>query len=149
VHGNIALASAESYSMTQKNASPIHGNTRLALGSEIFELVMGSPAPAFIDGLTSSEPDYARLILEWEFVDVYNRPGLDLRTRELVVIAGCAALGATGIPAVRKHISEVLRAGATRQDISEVLIQLGFPAGLLGAPTAAGKAFEGTRVSNG
>jgi 4-carboxymuconolactone decarboxylase len=149
VHGNIALESAENYSMTQKNASPIDGNTRLALGSEIFELVMGSPAPAFINGLTSSEPDYARLILEWEFVDVYNRPGLDLRTPEFVVIAACGALRATGIPAICKRISAALRAGATRQEISEVLIQLGFPAGLLGAPTAAGKVFEATQVSNG
>ena len=131
--------------MVPENTTAIRPVDRLALGSQTFETVMGIPAQGFVDGLAASEPDFARLILEWEFGDGYNRKGLDLRTRELVIIGACTALGATGVPAVRMHIGAALRAGATRQEITEVLIQVGFAAGLpaaLGAMTAAGEVFR-------
>jgi 4-carboxymuconolactone decarboxylase len=74
-----------------------------------------------------------KYILEWEFGDLYGRPNLDLRTRELVIIASCATLGTAGLGAVKMHIGAALRAGASRAEIVEVLMQLGFSAGL---PTA-------------
>jgi 4-carboxymuconolactone decarboxylase len=137
--------------MAAENATGHGPIDRLALGSRTFESVMGAPAGGFVDGLAASEPDFARLILEWEFGDAYNRPGLDLKTRELVVVAACAALGATGLSAVRMHIPAALRAGATRQEITQVLIQVGFAAGLpaaLGAMVAAGEVFEAARTSD-
>jgi 4-carboxymuconolactone decarboxylase len=137
--------------MTSENTTPVHDDPRLALGSKTFESVMGVPAQSFVDSFAASEPDFGRLILGWEFGDAYNRPGLDLKTRELVVIAACAALGATGIPAVRMHIPAALRAGATRQEITEVLIQVGFAAGLpaaLGAMNAAGEVFQDTQTGH-
>lgn len=137
--------------MVSDNATAIRPADRLALGSQTFEKVMGIPAKAFVDGLAPSEPDFARLILEWEFGDGYNRNGLDLRTRELVIIGACAVLGATGVPAVRMHIGAALRAGATRREITEVLIQVGFAAGLpaaLGAMTAAGEVFRDMKTDD-
>jgi 4-carboxymuconolactone decarboxylase len=68
----------------------------------------------------------------------------NLRTRELVVIGACAALGAAGVGAVRMHIGAALRVRATNREITEVLIQVGFAAGLpvgLGAMAAAGEVF--------
>jgi 4-carboxymuconolactone decarboxylase len=138
--------------MSPQNTIPVTDDPRLALGSKTFESVMGVPAQSFVDSFAASEPDFARLILGWEFGDAYNRPGLDLKTRELVVIAACAALGATGIAAVRMHVAAALRAGATRREITEVLIQVGFAAGLpdaLGAMNATGEVFEGTLTSHG
>lgn len=103
------------------------------LGKQTFERVMGSSAQAFCDMVDGLAPGYGRFILEAEFGDAYNRPGLDLKTRELVIIGSCAALGVTGHGAVGMHIHAALKAGATRAEIVEVLVQIGFGAGL---PTA-------------
>lgn len=38
-------------------------------------------------------PDIARLLIEFPFDDIYSRPGLDLKSREIAVIAALTALG--------------------------------------------------------
>jgi 4-carboxymuconolactone decarboxylase len=119
--------------LTEVNTSP--PANRLDLGKQTFERVMGVPAKAFQDGVDAMAPGYGRQILEWEFADAYGRPGLDLKTRELVIVAACAAIGAVGHPAVRMHVPAAMRAGATRQEVVEVLVQVGFAAGL---PAALG-----------
>ncbi|XUW93811.1 carboxymuconolactone decarboxylase family protein (plasmid) [Burkholderia sp. M6-3] len=108
-------------------------SSRLHAGAKRFEDVMGASASAFIDHFKGVAPDFGKYILEWEFGDLYGRPNLDLRTRELVIIASCATLGSAGLGAVKMHIGAALRAGASRAEIAEVLMQLGFSAGL---PTA-------------
>lgn len=108
-------------------------SSRLAAGVMRFEEVMGASASGFIDHFKDVAPDFGQYVLEWEFGDLYGRPNLDLRTRELVIIASCATLGTAGLGAVKMHIGAALRAGASRVEIVEVLMQLGFSAGL---PTA-------------
>jgi 4-carboxymuconolactone decarboxylase len=113
-------------------------------GSATFEAAMGGAPNGFIESLDAVAPGFARQIIEMEFGAAYNRPGLDLKTRELVIIASCGALGVTGYGAVRMHIPAAIRAGATRQEIVEVLIQIAFGAGLptsIGALQAAQEAF--------
>jgi 4-carboxymuconolactone decarboxylase len=105
-------------------------NGAFELGAKTFADVMGQPAEGFLAAVDGLAPGYGRLILETEFGIAYNRPGLDLKTRELVIIASCAALGVTGHGAVRTHIPAALNAGATREEIVEVLVQIGFAAGL-------------------
>ncbi len=103
---------------------------RLAQGRATFEASMGIPAQDFIDGFSGIAPDFGEMILRWEFADTYSRKALDLKTREIVIIAACAALGATGADSVRLHTVAALRAGATKSEIGEVLMQVGFAAGL-------------------
>ena len=117
---------------------------RLAAGSQRFEATMGTPAQGFIDAFQDVAPDFGRYILEWEFGDLYGRPGLDLKTREIVVVAACATLGVVGHGAVKMHIKAALKAGATRTEIAEALMQVGFAAGLpiaIGALEVAKAAF--------
>ncbi len=125
-------------------------DARLDIGQKTFDALMGpSSAQAFLEQVDALAPGYGRQILEWEFADAYGRPGLDLRTRELAIVAACAAIGSTGHGAVRMHVPAALRAGATRQEVVEVLVQVGFAAGLpaaLGALQVAVEAmasFEG------
>jgi 4-carboxymuconolactone decarboxylase len=128
--------------MSVKNDNP--NEALLARGSKTFEAAMGVSADGFIKSLQPIAPGFGELIIEMEFGAAYNRLGLDLKTRELVIIASCGALSATGICAVRMHIPAALRAGATRLEITEALIQIGFAAGLptsLGALQAAGEVF--------
>ncbi|EMV9055401.1 carboxymuconolactone decarboxylase family protein, partial [Escherichia coli] len=63
----------------------------------------------------------------------YSRTDLDLKTRELVIIAAGAALGATGIDVIKFHVPTAVRAGATRDQIFGVLTQVAIVAGV---PTA-------------
>ena len=90
--------------------------------------------PKALDSLNVLEkvvPGLARIIVEYEFADVYTRPGLDLKTRQLVTIAALTALG-HAIPQLRVHTEYALNTGSTRQEIYEVIIHtapfVGFPA---------------------
>lgn len=116
------------------------GDDRFTCGCATFTDVTGVPAESFLNSLADSSPDFGRYLMEWVFADVYGRADLDLKTRELVIVAAGAALGATGIDVVKFHAPNALRAGATREQIFGVLIQVAIVAGIptaLAAITAA------------
>jgi 4-carboxymuconolactone decarboxylase len=119
-------------------SSSIDPATRLERGRRMFERSTGGSAQAFINGIAAIAPDFGPPILEWEFADVYSRDTIDLKTREIVILAACAALGATGEDAVKLHVKAALRAGVTREQIAEILMQVGFAAGLPAALCAIG-----------
>lgn len=102
----------------------------ISVGRDYFAEVFGYSSEAFEAKINALAPGYGSNIVEWEFSDAFRRPGLDLRTRELAIIAACAALGAIGHPTIRMHVPAALRAGATPEEIAEVLVQVGFAAGL-------------------
>ena len=117
---------------------------RYELGAKTFTSSLGISSTDFEKGFEDIAPGFGRLILETEFGNAYHRPGLDLKTRELIIVATCATLGATGYDAVRMHVGAALRAGATRAEIVEALVQITFAAGLptsIGALQAAREAF--------
>lgn len=84
-------------------------------------------------------PDLARYTIEYGYGDVFNRPGLDRRTRQMITVAVLATLG-NAAPQLRSHIRGALNVGVTREEIAELMIQLsvyaGFPAALNGASMA-------------
>lgn len=80
-------------------------------------------------------PDFAKYMIEFPFGDLYSRPELDLKTREIVAVAALAALG-YATPQLKFHIGAALNAGCSRQEVVEILMQTvvyaGFPAALNG-----------------
>jgi 4-carboxymuconolactone decarboxylase len=106
------------------------------------ETIMGEPPIWFINSLDAIVPGFARRLIETEFGTSSNRSGLDLKTRELALIASCGALGPAGIGAVRKRIPTALKAGVTRMEILEVLVQVGLCAGLPASIAALQEAAE-------
>ncbi|MEO1521381.1 MAG: carboxymuconolactone decarboxylase family protein [Cyanobacteria bacterium J06633_2] len=88
-----------------------------------------------ISSLEDIAPDLARYVIEFPFGDVYSRPGLDLKSREIATIAALAALGNAQLQ-LKVHIHGALNVGCTREEIVEVMIQMavyaGFPAALNG-----------------
>jgi 4-carboxymuconolactone decarboxylase len=75
---------------------------------------------------------FQRITTEWAWDYVWNRPGLDRRTRSLLNLAMLTALGK---PAELKlHVRGALTNGVTVEEIKEVLLQAsvycGIPAGL-------------------
>lgn len=87
------------------------------------------------DSLANIAPDFARYVVEFAFGDIFSRPGLDLRTRELITVAALTAMGHAA-PQLKAHIQLAMQAGCTRQEITESIMQMsvyaGFPAALNG-----------------
>ncbi|MGS0891869.1 carboxymuconolactone decarboxylase family protein [Burkholderia stagnalis] len=86
-------------------------------------------------------PDFLTMTMQWAFAGVLDRPGLDLATRELVVIASCVTLG-HALPQLRAHVEAALVAGATREQIVEAIIQTMFYAGGAAVNNALGVVAE-------
>ena len=95
----------------------------------------GKQGGAVLAALGGIAPDFARLLVEFPFGDIYSRPGMDLKTREIAVVAALAALG-TAAPQLKVHIHGALNTGNTREEVVEVLMLMavyaGFPAALNG-----------------
>jgi len=73
-------------------------------------------------------PDFARMTIEWALGGVMARPGLDLRTRQLVLSASCVTLG-HAMPQLHAHTEAALEIGASKTEIVETNLQMLFYAG--------------------
>lgn len=95
----------------------------------------GAAGERVIEALQDIAPDLGRFIIEFPFGDVYSRPGLDLKEREIVTVSALAAMG-NALPQLKIHIHAALNVGCTRQEIVEIMIQMavyaGFPSALNG-----------------
>jgi 4-carboxymuconolactone decarboxylase len=113
--------------------------------------VTGTERPAVLDSLADIAPDLARYTIEFGYGDVWTRPGLTPRQRQLATVAALAALG-NAAPQLRFHIDGALNVGATRREIVEVFIlssvYAGFPAAL-NALTAAREVFAARPPADG
>jgi 4-carboxymuconolactone decarboxylase len=114
-------------------------NRRYDEGLKKLNEIDGQAGRKVIDSLRSIAPDLAKYIIEFPFGDIYQRPGLDLRTRELVTVAALTALGHCQ-PQLKVHVNGALNVGCEPAEIVEVIIQMavyaGFPAALNGMFTA-------------
>ena len=108
---------------------------RYLIGQEMLQRVDGKGGEAVVDSLRDIAPDFARYLIEFPFGDIYARPGLDLRSREIATIAALTALG-NAAPQLKVHIAAGLNVGLTQEEITEVIMQMavyaGFPAALNG-----------------
>jgi 4-carboxymuconolactone decarboxylase len=88
-----------------------------------------------VASLADIAPDFARYLIEFPFGDIYSRPGLDLRAREIATIAALTAMG-NASPQLKVHIEAGLNVGLRREEIVEIMMQMavyaGFPAALNG-----------------
>ncbi len=107
--------------------------TRLERGSTALAVIDGKGGTRVVAALQDIAPDFADYLLEFPFGNIYSRPGLDLRAREIATIAALAALGNVA-PQLKVHFAAGLNVGLTRQEIVEILMQMavyaGFPAAL-------------------
>ncbi|MTW12654.1 carboxymuconolactone decarboxylase family protein [Pseudoduganella eburnea] len=92
-----------------------------------------------VESLAGIAPDFARYLVEFPFGDIYSRPGLDLRSREIAVVAALTAMG-NATPQLKVHIQAALNVGVTREEVVETIMQMavyaGFPAALNGLMAA-------------
>ncbi len=118
---------------------------RYAAGLAMLEQVDGRGGEEVLESVRAICPDFARYLVEFPFGDIYSRPGLDLKKREIAVVAALTAMG-NAAPQLRVHIAAALHVGCTRKEILEVIMQMavyaGFPAALNGL-FAARDVFDG------
>ena len=103
-------------------------------GMELFNKLHGGQAgEQLIDNLKDVCPDFIDMTIEWAMQGIMARPGLDLLTREYLLIASCTTLG-HAMPQLKAHIDAALKLGGTKKQIVEVILQMTFYAG--GAATS-------------
>tara|TARA_R110001592_G_scaffold310676_1_gene585304 strand:- start:1493 stop:1870 length:378 start_codon:yes stop_codon:yes gene_type:complete len=110
-------------------------NSRFDLGLALLSKIDGEAGYNVIDSLQDICPDLARFTIEYPFGDIYSRPGLDLKSREIATVAALTALGNCR-PQLKVHLNAALNVGCSEDEIKEVLLQMsvyaGFPSALNG-----------------
>lgn len=98
---------------------------RYERGRERFLEVHDEKALGAVEGLG----DLGRTIVEFVYGDVYERPGLSTRDREIAAVAALVALGRSS--QIPQHLRASLKAGLTADELREVILQTatiaGFP----------------------
>ena len=93
-------------------------------GQALFEKLHGEHSGAqLLESLKDVCPGHIDQVFEWAFDGIMARPGLDLLTRQYLLIASCTTLG---------YAAPQLR--ATKEQVAEVILQMLFYAG--GAATS-------------
>lgn len=109
--------------------------SRFERGKRALAEIDGEAGERVVAALADIAPDFARYLIEFPFGDIFSRPGLDYRAREIATIAALTALG-NARPQLQVHIEAGLNVGLTAKEITEAIMQMavyaGFPAALNG-----------------
>ena len=104
--------------------------SRYQRGWEKLKEIDGEAGEKVCESLNDISPDLAKYIIEYSFGDIYSREGLDLKSKEIAVVAALSAMG-NAQPQLKVHIHGVLNVGCTINEVKEVILQMsvysGFP----------------------
>lgn len=101
---------------------------RYTQGWEKLKEIDGEAGEKVIHGLKDIAPDLGRFVIEYAFGDIYTRVGLDLKAKEIAVVAALTAMG-TAQPQLKVHLNGALNTGSTISEIKEVILQMSVYAG--------------------
>ncbi len=115
-------------------------DSRYGRGLAKMREIFGPEAETAVKALAATSPDLARYLVEFPFGDIYPRPSLDAKTREMLTVAALTVLGYPQAE-LKDHIRGALNVGCSREEILEIITQMavyaGFPAALEATKTAA------------
>jgi 4-carboxymuconolactone decarboxylase len=104
-------------------------------GLEQFKAIDSEAVEKIIDELKDVSPELGNYIIEYAYGDIYSRKELDLKSKEIAIIAALTALG-NAQPQLKFHINAGLNIGLTEIEIKEIILLMsvyaGFPAALNG-----------------
>ena len=99
------------------------------------QTIWGRRADSVRASLAGRDPALAELVERVAYGEVFERPGLDLRCRELLALAHLIGVGEAS--SLRTHFIGALRAGATPDELRELVLHaamfVGFPRALAAA----------------
>ena len=104
---------------------------RYERGLTILREVAAAEDPQVLGDLAGVAPDLGRYLVEFAYGEVYARPGMSLRRRELAAVAALSAVG-NATPQLRFHAQGARNAGAMEPEINEA--RSGQTSGALTAP---------------
>jgi 4-carboxymuconolactone decarboxylase len=106
---------------------------RYERGKVVLDAVDGTIGATVIDALDDISPELGHQIVAWGFGEIYARPGLEPRDRQLVTLGVLTALGGCE-PQLEVHISAALNVGLSREEVIEAILHsavyCGFPRAL-------------------
>ena len=110
-------------------------NNRYEVGLKNLKIIDKEAGEKVVENLESVSPDLGRYIIEYAFGDIYSRNGLDIKSKEIAVVAALTAMGNSD-PQLRVHIHGALNVGCNVAEIQEVILQMsaysGFPSAING-----------------
>ena len=122
-------------SQNRKGKNTMNNDNRFQSGLKQFREIDGEAIEKIIDELKDVSPDLGKFIIEYAYGDIYSRKGLDLKSKEIAIIAALTALG-NAQPQLKFHINAGLNIGLTEIEIKETILLMsvyaGFPAALNG-----------------
>ena len=108
-------------------------NSRHDTGLEKMNELFGPGAEGAVKALSSTNPALAKHLVDFPFGDIYSRPVLDSKTREMLTVAALIVIGYAQ-DELKEHIRGALHVGCSREEILEIILQMavyaGFPAAL-------------------
>ena len=108
---------------------------RLAQGMKVRRAVHGEDfVEKSIQGRTAFNGEFQDLLTRYAWGEIWNRPGLDRKTRSLLCLAMMVALNRGD--EFRLHVRSALNNGVTREQIKEVLLQAAVYCGMPAANSA-------------
>lgn len=130
----ILVLMAVQYSNAQ-NKKDMKQSERYESGWEKLKEIDGEAGEKVVNGLKDISPDLGKFIIEYAFGDIYSREALDLKSKELAVVASLTALG-NAQPQLKVHINGALNTSSTISEVKEVILQMsvysGFPSSING-----------------
>lgn len=119
-------------------AIPVGAQTveeRLKRGNAVIgDLNRGQPQPA-LERMRQEFPFLAEATEAYALGDVWARPGLDGRTRQLAAVAAFAATGQ--LPFMKVHAGYALNIGVSEEELKEIIYMITVPAGISRAIAAS------------
>jgi len=136
--GILFIILAGMYALDVKGEDPVD-KIRFEKGYRQLKALNSEGADNVLAGLRNIAPDMGRFIVEFCYGDIYSRPALDVKSRQIATIAALTALG-NALPQLRWHMNAALNVGVSPEEIIETLyvitVYSGFPAGLNGISAA-------------
>ncbi len=106
-------------------------NNRLEKGYLKMQEVLGELENSPEKSMNTIFPDLEKYMVEYVWGDIYTRVALDIKLKEIAVVAALTALG-TAQEQLKQHINGALNVGCTINEIKEIILQMsafaGFPA---------------------
>jgi 4-carboxymuconolactone decarboxylase len=119
-------------------------NERFHRGWERLTEVDAEAGQRVIESLQAVAPDLGRYVVEFAFGDIYSRPVLDRRQRQLVTISALTTLGGAE-PQLEVHVNAALNVGLSAREVVETILHCvpytGFPR-VINAIFVAKRVFE-------
>lgn len=115
---------------------------RFELGMEVLTRIDGEAGQKVIDSLADISPELGHQVVAWAFGDIYDRPGLAPRDRQLVTLGILTALGGCEAQ-LDVHINAAVNVGLTCDEIVEALLH---SAVYCGMPRALNATFVAKKV---